>query len=139
LSNGDRNPEPGLNAQRGTHIIPTQWVLPKNHEAIYKSISDAIPRGFSIATEAPLTTVMELLNRPTTRETIAHFINFDRENRTAPFAVTLRKQFSESIKSVTCITPALDSPINLNFNESGGSVKFVVPAIRVYAMIVVAH
>lgn len=139
LSTGDLNPEPGLNAKRGMHIIPTQWVLPKNHEAIYKSIVDATPGGFSITTEAPLTTVMELLNRPKTRETIAHFINFDRENRTAPFAVILRKQYSESIKSITCITPDLDSPINLSFKESGGSVKFIVPAVRVYAMIVVAH
>jgi len=138
-STGDRNPEPGLNALRGMHIIPSQWVLPKNHEAIYKSIVDATPGGFSITTEAPPTTVMELLNRPTSRETIAHFINFDRENRTAPFAVTLRKQFSESIKSVTCITPDLDSPINLGFKESGGSVRFVAQAVRVYAMIVVAH
>ncbi len=135
----DQDPEPGLSGRRGIQITPAQWVLPKNHEEVYKSIMDAMPGGLSLTTEAPLTTVMELLTRPKTHETIAHFINFDRKNRTDPFVVTLRKQFSGSIKSVTCMTPEMDSPINLSFKESGGSVKFAVPAIRVYAMMVVAQ
>jgi hypothetical protein len=98
-----------------------------------------MPDGMSISTDAPLTTVMELCTRPKTHETIAHFINFDGKNRIAPFAATLRKQFPGSVKSVTCMSPEVDTPINLTFKESGGSIQFNVPAMKVYSMIVVAQ
>jgi hypothetical protein len=120
-------------------MIPAQWVLPKNHQEIYNTIVAAIPASLSITTEAPLTTVMELLNRATTNETIAHFINFDRQNGVVPFAVTLRKQFPAAIKSVICLSPESNDPATLSFKESADSVAFTVPAMRTYAMIVVAH
>jgi Beta-galactosidase len=132
------DPHTGMVAPKATQMVPTQWVLPKNHEEIYKTIVAAMPGGLSISTEAPLTTVMELLARVKTNETIAHFVNFDRENEIAPFAVTLRKQFPGATKSVTRFSPEADQPVNLSFKESGGSVTFIVPAMRTYAMIVVA-
>jgi hypothetical protein len=138
-SSATENPEPGITLQRGAQLVPAQWVLPKNHEETYKSIRDAMPEGLSIATEAPLTTVMELLTRQSTKETIAHFVNFDRKNSTGTFAVNLRKQFAGAVKSVIAITPDQEAAIPLDFNESDGSVRFTVPSIRVYTMIVVAH
>jgi hypothetical protein len=98
-----------------------------------------MPNGFSIATEAPLTTVMEILTRETTKETIAHFVNFDRQNGTGPFAVNLRKQFTGPVKSVTSMTPDQDAAINLKFVESDGLVRFTVPSVAVYTMVVVAQ
>jgi hypothetical protein len=59
-------------------MTPAQWMLPKNHEAIRQIIGDGLPKGLSIETGAPLTTVMDLLTRPATRETLVHFVNFDR-------------------------------------------------------------
>ena len=74
----EENPEPGATLQRVTRMTPAQWVLPKNHEAIDQAVVEGLPKGLSIETGAPLTTVMDLLTRPATRETIAHFVNFDR-------------------------------------------------------------
>ena len=125
-------------APKATEMVPAQWVLPKNHQEIYKTIVTGMPNGLSITTEAPLTTMMELLTRAKTNETIAHFVNFDRENGIAPFEVTLRKQFPGATKSVTRFSPEADEPVNLSFKESGGSVTFTVPAMRTYSMIVVA-
>jgi hypothetical protein len=82
---------------------------------------------------------MELLTRPKTNETIAHFINFNRQNSVAPFALALRKQFPGATKSVICLSPESDDPATLSFKESSGSINFTVPAMRTYAMIVVAH
>ncbi|MGA2798423.1 MAG: alpha-amylase family protein [Thermoguttaceae bacterium] len=135
----DQDPEPGANLTRGQRMSPAQWVLPKNHAEIYKAVVDALPNGLSITTEAPLTTVMELLNRPATRETIAHFINFDRQNKLAPFSVALRRQFPGRVKSVTCFSPDADDPAQVSFQESGDSVTFIVPSTKLYSMIVVAH
>lgn len=135
----NEDPEPGITLRGATQLVPAQWVLPKNHAEIYQSIVAAMPNGLSISTDAPLTTVMELLTRTKTNETIAHFINFDRRNSTSPFAVTLRKQFPGSIKSVNCFTPDADSPVSLKFDQSGDAVKFTISALRVYTMVVVAH
>jgi hypothetical protein len=135
----DQDPEPGAGPSKSQRMSPAQWVLPKNHREIFHAVVEALPKGTSITTEAPLTTVMELLNRPATRETMAHFINFDRKNKLAPFPVALRRQFPGRVKSVTCFSPDADDPAPLSFQESGESVSFIVPATRLYSMIVVAH
>jgi hypothetical protein len=80
---------------------------------------------------------MELLARAKTRETIVHFVNFD-QNGLAPFDVDLKNQFDGPVKSVACYRAESDDPASLSFQESGGRVKFTVPAIKTYAMIVVA-
>jgi hypothetical protein len=137
---GDQDPEPGATLQRGQQrMSPAQWVLPKNHQEIYQTIADGLPKGLSITTSATLTTVMELLNRPQTRETIVHFVNFDRTKKLDPFGVSLRKQYGGKVKSVTCFSPDADDPAPVKFQETGEWVNFTAPATRLYAMIVVAH
>jgi len=133
------NPEPGITLHRGAQLAPAQWVLPKNHAEIFISIRDAMPSGFSIVTEAPLTTVIEILTRTASKETIVHFVNFDRQKSTGQFAVTLRKQFAGPVKSVITITPDQDEAVHLQFDETDSSVQFSVPSVRVYTMIAVAH
>jgi hypothetical protein len=132
-------PEPGATAQRGAQMTPSQWVLPESHAEIFRTIVSAMPGGLSITTEAPLTTVLELLNRRESRETMVHFVNFDSRNRTAPFAVALRKQYDGAVKSVLWVSPERDEAVALTFQEAGNTVKFTAPAMKLYAMIVVAQ
>ncbi len=87
----------------------------------------------------PLTTVMELLNRAKTQESIVHFINFERKKTTGVFGVNLKKQFPGAVKSVTYISPDADDPKPLDFKEASGAVDFTVPATRLYGMVVVAY
>jgi hypothetical protein len=133
----NEDPEPGATAQRGVHMNPPQWVLPKNAEEIYKAVVASVTGGVSITTEAPLTTVMEIQKREKTQETIAHFVNFESRKRVAPFVVTVRKQFPGTVRSVMCYSPEKDEPVKLEFAETGSVVKFTVPAMGVYAMVVV--
>ncbi len=133
----DENPEPGATAQRGIHMNPPQWVLPKNADEIYQAVIAGLANGPSLTADAPLTTVMEMQKRAATQETIVHFINFETRQRLAPFAVTLRKQYAGAVKSVVCYSPEHDDPAKLEFTEAGGSVKLTVPAMGVYAMVVV--
>ncbi|MGA1982868.1 MAG: alpha-amylase family protein [Acidobacteriaceae bacterium] len=133
----NEDPEPGATAARGVHMNPPQWVLPKNAEEIYKAVAAAVPAGFSLTSEAPLTTVMEIQKRAESKETIAHFINFEAKKRVGPFAVTVKKQFPSPIKAVTLFTPEKNDPVRLEFAETGGVVKFTVPEMGVYAMVVV--
>lgn len=135
----EENAEPGATPQRVTRMTPAQWVLPKNHEAIDRAVVDGFPKGLSIKTDAPLTTVMDLLTRPASRETIIHFVNFDRKNPLAPFSVTVRKEFSGPVKSVTCLSPDRDQTLPLPFQEENDHATFTVPATKLYAMIVIAQ
>ena len=134
---GNEDPEPGATAQRGVHMNPPQWVLPKNAEEIYRAVAGAVTAGLSLTADAPLTTVMEIQRREKTQETIAHFINFESKKRVGPFAVTVKKQYAGAVKSVTCYSPEKDDPVKLEFAEAGGMVKFSVPSMGVYAMVVV--
>jgi hypothetical protein len=131
------NPEPGATTERSAHMNPPQWVLPRNHEEIYKTVVDGLPNGLSITTMAPLTTVMEIQARAKTQETIVHFINFESKKRVAPFAVSVKKQFANPVKSVACFSPETDESQELEFAEARGMVKFTVPEMGEYTMIVV--
>jgi hypothetical protein len=134
---GTENAEPGATSQHTPRMSPAQWVLPKNHEEIYETIVNSLPKGLSLTSDVPLTTVAELLNRPATHETIVHFVNFDRKHSLTPFKVTVRKQFAGKINSVSCFSPDADDPAPLNFEASGDSITFTVPSTRIYSMIVI--
>jgi hypothetical protein len=135
----DLDPEPGATVRHTARMSPAQWVLPQNHAAIYKTIVESLPKGVSLQADAPLTTVMDLLTRPETHETIAHFVNFDRQHKTAPFRVTVSKQLPGAVKSVACFSPDADGPIQLKFEDAGGRVSFEAPPLRLYSMIVIAQ
>jgi hypothetical protein len=135
----DQNPEPGAALRKAARMSPPQWVLPKNHEEIHQTILEALPGGASLVAEAPLTTVAELVTRAETRETIAHFVNFDREHPLAPFRVTVRKQFPGRVKSVLCFSPEHDDSAPVPFQEEADRVAFTVPGTSLYAMLVIAQ
>jgi hypothetical protein len=118
---------------------PSRWVLPTNHYDIFHAISDNLADGLSIETEGPLTTVMELLNRPKTNETIIHFINFEKDTKLSPFRVRLKKQYDGKVKSVSFYSPEFDDPQKVDFTEEDGKVTFTVPPMKMYSMIVVSH
>ncbi len=138
-SGGNDNPEPGASSQPTPKLSPPQWLLPKNHQEIYDAITGALPRGLSLTSDAPLTTVAEMLTRTESRETIIHFVNFDRKNPLSPFKMTVRKQFAGAVKSVTCFSPDADEPVTLQFETTGDVVRFTVPPLRIYSMIVLAQ
>jgi hypothetical protein len=116
-----------------------QWLLPVNHEEVVGAISAGLSKGFSVETEAPLTTVMEVLTRLESRETILHFVNFEQVRRLEPFEVTLKKQFDGGIRSVRLFVPELDDPLEIPFTQEGGIVAFTVPGMNLYAMLVVGQ
>jgi len=136
-TSGADNAEPGADSQSTPKLSPAQWLLPRNHQEIFATITNNLPRGLSLTTEAPLTTAAELLTRPETRETMVHFVNFDRKNRLSPFKVTVRKQFAGKVDSVTFLSPDLDDPSTIEFEETGDTVSFTVPSMRIYSMIVI--
>jgi len=80
---------------------------------------------------------MELQRRVGSQEVIAHFINFETKKRVGVFAVTVKKQFPAPVKSVTCFSPEKDEAVTLEFVEAGGVVKFTLPEMGVYSMVVV--
>jgi len=124
-------------AQRNPRFSPPQWVLPQNHKEIYQAVSAGLPKGLSLTADAPLTTVAEIYARGETKETIVHFINFDRKTPPAPFAAKVKKQFPGAVKSVTHFSPDADDPVKLPFEESQGAVTFTAPATRLYSIIVI--
>jgi hypothetical protein len=125
---------------RSGSFAARDWVLPKNHEEIYRAIAGNLREPLSLTSDAPLTTVMELLNRLATRETIVHCVNFDSRHPPAPFLVRVKKQYAElKAASVTLLSAEFDDPKPLTFNETGGTIEFRVPPVKVHAMAVIAH
>jgi len=135
----DEEPEPGQTLRKGRRMSPQDWVLPANHREICKTVLESVPNGLSVTTNAPLTTVLELVNRPETRETIVHLVNFDQQSAPCPIDVSVRRQYDSAVVSVCCFSPAKDEPAKLDFRESQDRVTFAVPATSMYSMVVISH
>jgi hypothetical protein len=138
-SRTSEDPEPGHTLRKNRTMSPQDWVLPANHVEIFRMVVDALPDGLAITTEAPLTTVLELVNRAQTRETIVHFVNFDQQGVAEPFTVTVRKQYDAPVTSVMRFSPDTDEPVKLSFKESRDRMAFTVPATQLYSMVVISH
>jgi hypothetical protein len=114
------------------------WPGYRNHEAIYRAIAGNV--RLSLETEAPTTTVVELLNRPAGKETILHAVNFDAHKPPAPFSIKVKTQHPEAkAASVTLLSAEFDDPRLLAFTEEGGSIRFTMPSMKVHEMAVIAY
>ncbi len=134
---GDETDLEGPRLAAGGMFPATSWTLPSNHEEIFRTVSGSLPHGLSVTSSAPLTTVMELVKHPKSGATIAHFVNFDRVRPVPPFEVRVRKPADRSVKSVTLLSPDYDDPMVLMRTEDGGYIRFTVPGLNLYAMIVI--
>ncbi|HVS70838.1 MAG TPA: alpha-amylase family protein [Phycisphaerae bacterium] len=139
------DPEPGAPAPRASgaeRFNPPQWLLPKNHKELFQRVADSVPGGLSLTTTAPLTTLAELLVRGPSRETLAHFINFDRSpprSPVSPFSVTLKKSFPGPAKSLLWLSPESDNPLPLQFQDTPTHTTFTTPTLQIYGMAALAQ
>jgi hypothetical protein len=137
---GDETASVAASPARGGTFAAPDWVLPKNHLAIRDAIVNNLPQPLSVTADAPLTTVMEVVNRPNSTETLLHFVNFDAKAATSPFNVRLRSQYpGKKVASVEFLIPENDDPRKLEFREQGGEVTFTVPPVRLYALIAISY
>ena len=134
---GAGNAEPGADSKSSPKLAPAQWLLPKNHQEIYTALTNNLTQELSLVTTAPLTTVTELMHHPETRETLIHFVNFDRKHPLAPFEVSVKKQYPGAVKSVSVYSPDADEPVTIPFTAEGATIHFTLPGMQIYSMVVV--
>jgi hypothetical protein len=132
------DPEPGATAHRGAQMAPPQWILPKNHKVLYDTVAGNVPSGLCVQTDAPLTTVMEVLQRSSTQETILHFVNF-KQDAVAPFTVRLSPATFSGVKSAMLFLPEQDESIRLEVTRKDGGTSVSVPKMKTYGMLVFSH
>ena len=114
------------------------WLLPANDQQIVAAVRDNIDGGVSLESDAPLTVVAELLTRDESRETIAHFINFE-QNRLQPFSASVAKQYQGKVKKVSYFSKDSEGSVSLDFTDEGNKVSFTVPEMGLYGMVVVSQ
>jgi len=138
VDDGEDNPEMTRGLRRDTtRLAPPQWVLPENHQTIADNIVTELGDRLTVETGAPLTTVLEVLHRPASQETLLHFVNYQTKFSPGFFAVKVKSGLTAPVKSVRLFSPDQNDPVELPFSESAGRVSFQVPQPRVYALIVI--
>jgi len=137
---GDETASAAASPARGGTFAAPDWVLPRNHVAIRDAVVNNLAQPLSAVADAPLTAVMEIVNRPASNETMLHFVNFDAGGPTPRFSVRLRSQYAgRKVSSVEVFTPENDDPKKLEFTERAGEIAFTAPPLKRYSMIVVSY
>lgn len=132
------DPEPGATTHHTMQMSPSQWVLPHNHKELYEAVASGVPGGLSVWTDAALTTVMEILERRETHETIIHFVNFTQETQKS-FTVHLALNRFAKAKSAVLFCPEREEPRHLEIAVAKDDVAVSIPGMNTYAMLVLGH
>ncbi len=119
-------------------MLGKYWKLPVNWWELIKAVQWASQGKLSIDINAPLTVTMELNMQSTTGNMILHLVNFDSENQNDVKNIDVSLQLNEGgkVSSVLLLSPEFDQR-ELEYFIEEGKVKFVVPNLTTYDVVVI--
>ncbi|MCX6620735.1 MAG: beta-galactosidase [Acidobacteria bacterium] len=137
-------PIPGLNAPdsplHASGFVHDYWRVPRNSEELIQAIRYANGRPFAAEFKgAPLTTVMELLEKKDGTETVLHFLNYRIQPRAPAVDVTLRIPPGKHVKGVELLSPDNNTAGAVKFTEAAGRLQFTIPQTEVYHVAVIHY
>lgn len=114
------------------------WELPSNAAELIAAIRHAVGGSLSVEfTGAPLTTVMELLDKRDGSERILHWINYDLEHPASGTSVRLAVPEGKIVEEINLVSPDRGlEPGKVRFTEEENGVQFDLPELEVYQVAV---
>jgi hypothetical protein len=114
------------------------WKPPQNAEEILSALRWAMNTSAAVEfANAPLTTVMELVERKDGSERILHWLNYKLGTRVSASDVTMRLGSNRRAASVEILSPERRKAEAVEFRQDGETVHFRMPAMEVYELAIV--
>lgn len=120
-------------------VLPGEYRLgmqPDNRAELLEAVRWAAVDPLQVEIKAPETVTMNLYAQPSGHR-ILHLVNYDEANPARDIEVTLRLPEGKSGATVTLLSPDVESGTTLATERVGGAVRFTVPQLKLYSMIVI--
>jgi len=114
------------------------WRLPRNADEILSAIRDAAGTVFTVEFDgAPLTTAMELTENKGGGERVLHYVNYKVGAAVEPVGVRMAVPEGRKIARVEVLSPDRKSPEPVAFQPDGNRIRFRMPRLETYNLVVV--
>jgi hypothetical protein len=120
-------------------VIPADFhpdMQPDNRAELLEAVRWAAGDPLQVEIKAPETVTMNLYAQPSGHR-ILHLVNYDEANPARDIEVTLQLPEGKSGATVTLLSPDAESGTPLATERVGGVVRFTVPQLKLYSMIVI--
>ena len=118
-------------------IAAENWKMPDNWQELSSAIYDVTSGGYNVEIKAPVSTVLECVNKASNLQTILHLINFDTKQSAENIKINLQNQFGGHVSKVTLLSPEIEGSMDITFEKNKNGISFRVPDIKLYFMLVV--
>jgi hypothetical protein len=130
--------QPSLPKPAALPMSSQYWKLPLNRNDLVESIQWASGNNLSVKIEAPLTVTMELYQKEDKSAFILHLINFDSSfSLIKDIKVDLQLPEGKKVSHIIAKTPDFRDDVNLKYFEINERIKFIVPELSIYNLVVI--
>jgi hypothetical protein len=134
---GPAKPLPPFSAWAAGGFDRRFWHLPRNADEVLAAIRDASGAPFAVEFEgAPLTTAMELTEKKDGGERVLHYINYKVGTVADPVGVRLAVPEGRKVTRVEVLSPDREASEPIPFQQDGTRVKFRMPRLETYNLVV---
>lgn len=108
---------------------------PENKAELLDAVHRVAGSPLAVHIEAPETVAMGLYSQAGGRR-ILHLVNYDEQTPSKNLEVTMAVGTAQ-VRSVLSLTPGVESSVNLSYKQDGKLVRFTVPELKIYNLLVV--
>lgn len=120
-------------------VIPSKselGVLPENRHELLEAVRWAAGGPLQVEVKAPETVTMSFYVQPTGRR-LLHLVNYDEDHPVSNIEVVIQQPSENRVASVNLVSPDVDNSQTLSKTQRGLELRFTVPRLEVYALVVV--
>lgn len=110
-------------------------MLPENRRELLDAVDRIAGGPLAVQVEAPETVAMGLYSQTGGRR-VLHLVNYDEQTPVKNIGVTLSLA-TRQVRSVRSLVPGSESAMDLSYKQDGKLVRFTVPELKIYNLLVV--
>ena len=131
--------KPALPKPSGAAMTSRYWMLPENREEMVEAVKWTAGKMLSSEINAPVFVTANVKQSPDKSRIVLHLINYNAEKEPIVKNIDVNLQIPDGKKPVTVnvLSPDLSEIQSLPFQESQGRIKYTVPQLNTYSMVVI--
>ena len=115
------------------HLGRGNWILPVNSSQLVDAVRSAAGGRFSVEADLPNWVAIEQVEKE--GMIAVHFVNYRKDSKLSNIKVSIELKKGERVKSLTLISPDIDSPVTLEYSQDCNIITISLPSLEVYDVV----